>query len=81
MDSVKDGFFLATAYTTRNDGCKAPEQVLEFDCRLVTSTPQNEPIAFGFARWGDEEYGTPTGFGTAEWEQFDWVLKDSAPHA
>lgn len=79
-ERVTDGFFLATKYTTREDPYKAPEQVLEFDARLVTATPQGEPIAFGFARWEGEDW-TPTGFGLKEWVDFKWYLKSEGDNA
>jgi hypothetical protein len=67
-------FFLATTkYTTRDNVYKAPEDVLEFDVRMVTVTPQGEPIAFGFARWESEDWA-PTGFGRADWCRRDWYL-------
>jgi hypothetical protein len=69
-------FFLATKYTTRGDAYKAPEQVLEFDVRLVTVTPQGDPIAFGFARWENEDWA-PTGFGRADWQRRDWHTIDN----
>jgi hypothetical protein len=68
-------FFLATEYTTRQDPYTAPELVLEFDAKLVTVTPDGKPIAFGFAKWENEEFGTPTGFGAEQWHQHDWKIK------
>lgn len=67
-------FFLATTYTTRKDPYKAPELVLEFDAKLITVTPQGEPIAFGFARWECDDW-TPTVFGIKDWSENEWYLK------
>lgn len=64
-------------HTSRADVYKAPEDVLEFDARHLTTTPQGDKIMFGFARWEDEDW-QPTGFGLKDWDMRSWYIKEGA---
>lgn len=66
-------FFGVGVYTTREHAYQAPEQVLEFEARHIDTTPQGDPIAWGFANW-ENESPVPTGFGIKEWQGYTWYL-------
>ena len=68
-----------TVYTTRENAYMAPEQVLEFDARHLTMTPDGHRIVFGFARWENDPW-SPTGFGNEDWDGRSWYLKGEEGH-